>query len=340
MRAGLVVRQIHHWTAVVFLAAIVAAPVPHLLHRRVPPAPRDQLDHRRDDADPRDLQRLRRLLAPRRPAVAAPGLRIAYSILLSIPFVGTWLAFLFFGGEYPGPRHHRPPVHHPRADPPGADRRAARRPPRDRLAPEAHAVPRAGAHRAQRRRVRGCGRLRGASRAGLFAAVVAVVAALGGLAQINPIWLYGPYRTGAVTTAAQPDWYMGWLEGALRLFPAVARAHLRPHHLRDVLARRRAARPHVRAAVRVAVPRSAASRATTPSTTCSTGPATDRCAPRSASACSPSTSCCSWPARRTSSPNTRTPASPPSPPSCASCWWSARPHRLAHLEDVPRPPRR
>jgi len=45
-----------------------------------------------------------------------------------------------------------------------------------------------------------------AKSAGLFAAVVAVVAALGGLAQINPIWLYGPYHTGAVTTAAQPDW--------------------------------------------------------------------------------------------------------------------------------------
>ena len=55
---------------------------------------------------------------------------------------------------------------------------------------------------------------------GLFAGVFAVIAALGGLAQINPIWLYGPFEPSAVTTASQPDWYMGWIEGALRLFPA------------------------------------------------------------------------------------------------------------------------
>src|SRR5437870_8250649 len=54
---------------------------------------------------------------------------------------------------------------------------------------------------------------------GLFSAVFAVLAGLGGLAQINPIWLYGPFRPSAVSTAAQPDWYVGWLEGALRLFP-------------------------------------------------------------------------------------------------------------------------
>ena len=72
-----------------------------------------------------------------------------------------------------------------------------------------------------------------AKSAGLFAAVVAVTAALGGLAQINPLWLYGPYRTGAVTTAAQPDWYMGWLEGALRVFPAW-RIHLFSHTIPEL----------------------------------------------------------------------------------------------------------
>jgi ubiquinol-cytochrome c reductase cytochrome b subunit len=54
---------------------------------------------------------------------------------------------------------------------------------------------------------------------GLFAGVAAVVSALGGLAQINPVWLYGPFEPAAVSTAAQPDWYVGWLEGALRIFP-------------------------------------------------------------------------------------------------------------------------
>jgi ubiquinol-cytochrome c reductase cytochrome b subunit len=42
---------------------------------------------------------------------------------------------------------------------------------------------------------------------------------LGGLAQINPIWLWGPYHTYTSTNGAQPDWYLGWLIGALRLMP-------------------------------------------------------------------------------------------------------------------------
>jgi ubiquinol-cytochrome c reductase cytochrome b subunit len=54
---------------------------------------------------------------------------------------------------------------------------------------------------------------------GLFAIVFAVLAFLGGLVQINPVWLYGPFQPAAVSTAAQPDWYLGWTEGAIRLFP-------------------------------------------------------------------------------------------------------------------------
>jgi len=42
---------------------------------------------------------------------------------------------------------------------------------------------------------------------------------MGGLVQINPIWLYGPFQASAVSSPAQPDWYLGWLEGALRIFP-------------------------------------------------------------------------------------------------------------------------
>jgi ubiquinol-cytochrome c reductase cytochrome b subunit len=47
----------------------------------------------------------------------------------------------------------------------------------------------------------------------------AVLVLLGGLVEINPIWVYGPFRVANVTAASQPDWYMGWLEGALRLMP-------------------------------------------------------------------------------------------------------------------------
>jgi ubiquinol-cytochrome c reductase cytochrome b subunit len=39
-------------------------------------------------------------------------------------------------------------------------------------------------------------------------------------AQINPIWLYGPYTPLAISSASQPDWYLGILEGALRMMPA------------------------------------------------------------------------------------------------------------------------
>ena len=53
----------------------------------------------------------------------------------------------------------------------------------------------------------------------LFFLTGAVVFLLGGLAQINPIWIYGPFRSADVSAASQPDWYMGWLDGALRIMP-------------------------------------------------------------------------------------------------------------------------
>jgi len=50
-------------------------------------------------------------------------------------------------------------------------------------------------------------------------AVFAALFLLGGLVQINPIWLWGPYHVADATNGAQPDWYLGWLIGALRLMP-------------------------------------------------------------------------------------------------------------------------
>ena len=55
---------------------------------------------------------------------------------------------------------------------------------------------------------------------GLMFGVFATVLALGGLVQINPIWLWGPFEPGSATAPAQPDWYIGWVEGAMRLWPA------------------------------------------------------------------------------------------------------------------------
>ena len=54
---------------------------------------------------------------------------------------------------------------------------------------------------------------------GFFFLVFGVIALLGGLVQINPIWLYGPYQPDVVSAGSQPDWYIGWLDGALRLMP-------------------------------------------------------------------------------------------------------------------------
>jgi ubiquinol-cytochrome c reductase cytochrome b subunit len=54
---------------------------------------------------------------------------------------------------------------------------------------------------------------------GLLFGVASVLVLLGGLVQINPIWLWGPYHVGQATNGAQPDWYLGWLIGGLRLVP-------------------------------------------------------------------------------------------------------------------------
>jgi ubiquinol-cytochrome c reductase cytochrome b subunit len=150
--------------------------------------------------------------------LSGTGLRIAYSIVLSIPIVGEWAAFLFFGGAFPSEDMlSRLFVLHIFVVP-------------------ALITALLGAHlailwRQKHTQFAGPGRTEGnvagsrlwptyaVKSIGLLALVVAVLAAMGGLLQINPIWLYGPFQPAAVTTAAQPDWYVGWLEGALRLAP-------------------------------------------------------------------------------------------------------------------------
>ena len=231
VRAGLVVRQIHHWTANVFAAAVVC----HLCRIFFTGAFRR----------PRELNwviGLTLLLlvlfngfagySLPDDLLSATGLRIAYSILLSVPFVGAWLASLFFGGAFPGPELiGRLFIIHVLLFP--------------ALIAVLLSVHLAIIWRQKHTQFPGGGRTEQnlvgsklwptytAKSLGLLAAVVAVVAALGGLAQINPVWLYGPYRTGAVSTAAQPDWYMGWLEGAVRLFPAW-RIHVAGHTVPEI----------------------------------------------------------------------------------------------------------
>ena len=217
VRAGLVMRQAHHWAALVFVAAIVV----HLCRVFFTGAFRR----------PRELNWMigvtLMILAILNgfagyslldDQLSGTGLRIAYNITLSIPVAGTWLASLLFGGEFPG----------------------------DAIIPRLFVIhvlllPGAiigllSAHLffvVRQRHTQFAGGMRtetnvvgervwptyAAKALGMFFLTAAVLAALGGLAQINPVWLYGPYRPADVSAASQPDWYMGWLDGALRLMP-------------------------------------------------------------------------------------------------------------------------
>jgi len=50
--------------------------------------------------------------------------------------------------------------------------------------------------------------------------VFGVISLMAGLFQINPIWLFGPYRASEVSSASQPDWYVMFMDGLVRLMPA------------------------------------------------------------------------------------------------------------------------
>ena len=152
--------------------------------------------------------------------LSGTGLRIADAIMLSIPVVGTWVSFLVFGGPFPGDviigRLYIAHVLLIPAHPAGADRRA----PGAGRAAEAHPVPRA--RDAARTTVSGerVFPIYAAKAGGFFFIVFGVCAALGGLAQINPVWLFGPYNPAQVSSGSQPDWYMMFLDGSTRLFPS------------------------------------------------------------------------------------------------------------------------
>jgi ubiquinol-cytochrome c reductase cytochrome b subunit len=218
VRAGLVMRQIHHWAALVFLAAIVA----HLCRVFFTGAFRR----------PREVNwivgvtLLLLALANGFAGYSLPddllsgtGLRVANAFMLSIPVIGPHIAFFAFDGEFPGTAIiARLYIIHVLLIP---------------LAIIALVTVHLGiVWRQKHTQFRGPDHREdnvigsrlwptyAMKSVGLLAIVAGVLCALGGLAQINPIWLYGPYDPAAVSTAAQPDWYLGWTEGAIRLFPA------------------------------------------------------------------------------------------------------------------------
>ena len=215
--AGLLVRQIHHWAALIFVGAI-AIHLARIFFTGAFRRPREinwligatllvlgMLNGFTGYSVPDDL-------------LSGTGLRIAYSVLLSVPFIGDWLAFILFGGRVPSELtisrlyglHIVVPFlilallaahlmilwrqkHTNRTGPGRTNTRIVG----SRLWPTY-----------------------AAKSLGLFFIVSGAAAALGGLVQINPVWLYGPFQSDAVSSGSQPDWYIIWLEGALRLFPA------------------------------------------------------------------------------------------------------------------------
>ncbi|RBY85513.1 cytochrome bc complex cytochrome b subunit [Blastococcus sp. TF02A-30] len=218
VRGGLFMRQMHHWAALLFVASMVC----HLLRIFFTGAfrrPRETnwfigvtllilsiLEGFAGYSMPDDL-------------LSGTGLRIMSAIILSIPVVGTWVHWAVFGGDYVGELivgrlyiahvllipaillaliavHLLILVKQKHTQFPGPGR-TEHNVVGNRLFPTF-----AG------------------KATGLLFIVFGVCAALGGLVQINPVWLWGPYNPAQVSSASQPDWYVMFLDGSSRLFPA------------------------------------------------------------------------------------------------------------------------
>ncbi len=218
VRGGLLMRQIHHWAADLFMASLTI----HMLRVFFTGAYRK----------PREvnwligiglftLGLLEGLFGYSLPddQLSGAGLRIFEGALQGIPIVGTYLAFFLFGGPFPGnsivPRmyiihvllipgvilalitaHLFIMVHQKHTQMPAkgnTERNVTGQP----FFP--YFMAKGGVW---------------------FFFIFAALAFLATFAQINPIWLYGPYTPVAISSASQPDFYMGILEGALRMMPA------------------------------------------------------------------------------------------------------------------------
>jgi ubiquinol-cytochrome c reductase cytochrome b subunit len=134
--------------------------------------------------------------------LSGTSLMILYGVLQSIPFAGTWLANLIFGGAYPGdPIALFYPLHIVVLPLVLVGLIALG------LAASGVRLPVAGAVRALQRS------------GGVFFIVFGVLAVTGAFVTINPVWLYGPSDPGQATAGAGPLWYLAFVDGALRLIP-------------------------------------------------------------------------------------------------------------------------
>ncbi|MFM1951764.1 MAG: hypothetical protein RJA33_558 [Actinomycetota bacterium] len=219
IRGGLLMRQIHHWAALLFMAGMVA----HMMRVFFTGAFRK----------PREfnwiigvglvtLGIVEGFLGYSLPddLLSGTGIRIAEAIMQAIPVVGSYLAYFAFGGAFPGeafiPRIYT--VHvlllpaiflalitvhlmlvwyqkHTQFPGPG------------RTEKNVVGYPLMPVYMAKA--------------GGFFFIVFGVTAFLGAVASINPIWLYGPYTPAQISAGSQPDWYMGWLDGLVRMAPPI-----------------------------------------------------------------------------------------------------------------------
>ncbi|WP_171115207.1 MULTISPECIES: cytochrome bc complex cytochrome b subunit [Streptomyces] len=217
VRGGLLIRQIHHWAALVFVAGMLV----HMMRVFFTGAYRK----------PREINWvfgwtllflgiITGLTGYSLPddLLSGTGLRFAQGAILSIPIVGTYLAFFLFGGEFPGHDiiSRLYPIHvlllpgimlglvvahlilvfyhkHTQYPGPGRDQKSV------------VGMPFLPVYMAKA--------------GGFFFLVFGVLVMMGGIAQINPVWAFGPYRADLVTTGAQPDWYLGFSEGLIRVMP-------------------------------------------------------------------------------------------------------------------------
>jgi ubiquinol-cytochrome c reductase cytochrome b subunit len=219
VKAGLLMRQTHHWAANVFVAAIVI----HLLRIFFTGA------YRR----PRELTYLIGLAmlflgllegylgySMIDDLLSGMGLAIGYGVALSTPLIGGNLALLIWGDPFPGAPAFESRMFTTHVFIMPAILAALMGLHLALVAARHHTQFRQKAGQTERTLI-GVPTFPGQTprSLGLMAIVAAVLFALGGLVQINPIWLWGPYETWLGTNGAQPDWYLGWLIGALRLVP-------------------------------------------------------------------------------------------------------------------------
>ena len=150
--------------------------------------------------------------------LSGTGLRITEGIALGIPIIGTWLSFLLFGGEFPGQIIENMYPLHVAIVPALLIALVAAR----GLVAWRHGPPQFPGRGRTEQNIVGVPMLpTAAARAGgLMLIVTALLLTISAAVTVNPIWLYGPASPGDAGAGSQPDWYTGFLDGALRLVPA------------------------------------------------------------------------------------------------------------------------